>query len=174
MGSQAESMADDIEIELEAMKLWTTKEARAYFESGGTERPNRWSLRNQVLKADKQAAEVAAAAASAAASAPQYYQMDMFGIKRGCCQRKKKNEPPCECKRFQPRVGLQKTEGLNGLAIAKCANCGHENLDHEDLGRWVQGEAQLFDETGKWTWIMSHEGQSGVSAKAKKVRMDED
>ena len=33
---QAESMADDVEIELDRMSRWTADEARAYFESGGS------------------------------------------------------------------------------------------------------------------------------------------
>lgn len=64
-----------------------------------------------------------------------------------------------------------KTEGLGGLSIAKCARCGHENLAHEDLGRWLEGEPQLIDEHGrKWKWIMSVEG--GGAAKSKKVEME--
>ena len=38
---QAESMADDLEIEFERMRLWTAAEARAYFESGGASIPDR-------------------------------------------------------------------------------------------------------------------------------------
>ena len=68
--------------------------------------------------------------------------MDMFGIKRGHCLRDQ------QCARFQPRVGLVKTEGLGGLSIANCSRCGHANLDHEDLGRWQEGEPQLIDEKG--------------------------
>ena len=36
---QAEFMADDLEIDMEKMSLWTKDEASAYFESGGEERP---------------------------------------------------------------------------------------------------------------------------------------
>jgi hypothetical protein len=91
--------------------------------------------------------------------------MDMFGIKRGRCTKDEK------CRRFQPRVGLLKTEGLGGLGIARCSLCGHENLAHEDLGRWREGEPQLVDEEGKrWKWIMTVEG--GGAAKSKKVLME--
>ena len=34
---QADAMADDVEIDLEKMSLWTAEQATAYFESGGTE-----------------------------------------------------------------------------------------------------------------------------------------
>ncbi len=36
---QAESMADDVEIELDRMSRWTADEARAYIESGGAVAP---------------------------------------------------------------------------------------------------------------------------------------
>eukprot|EP00966_Prymnesium_polylepis_P333799 7389219-Prymnesium_polylepis.1 len=36
---QADAMADDIDIDLERMSLWTEAQAVAYFESGGTEEP---------------------------------------------------------------------------------------------------------------------------------------
>ena len=34
------------------------------------------------------------------------------------------------------------------MAAVRCERCGHDNLSHEDLGRWVQGEPQLVDERG--------------------------
>lgn len=37
---QADAMADDVEIDLEKMSLWTAEQATAYFESGGTEEPS--------------------------------------------------------------------------------------------------------------------------------------
>ena len=37
---QAYAMADDVEIDLEKMSLWTAEQATAYFESGGTEEPS--------------------------------------------------------------------------------------------------------------------------------------
>lgn len=36
---QAECMADDIEIDLETMSLWSSAEAQRFFESGGARRP---------------------------------------------------------------------------------------------------------------------------------------
>ena len=36
---QADAMADDIDIDLEKMSLWTKDQATTYFESGGTEEP---------------------------------------------------------------------------------------------------------------------------------------
>ena len=36
---QAAAMADDVEIDLAEMSLWTEDEARSFFESGGAERP---------------------------------------------------------------------------------------------------------------------------------------
>lgn len=54
--------------------------------------------------------------------------------------------------------------------MAACAFCGHENLDHEDLGRWSEGEPQLIDEEGrKFKWIMSVAG--GGAAKSVRVQM---
>ena len=37
--ARAEAMADDIEIDLAKMSLWSRDAAVAYFESGGTEEP---------------------------------------------------------------------------------------------------------------------------------------
>ena len=38
-GIQADAMADDVEIDLEKMSLWTTEQAITYFESGGEVEP---------------------------------------------------------------------------------------------------------------------------------------
>ena len=36
---QCDAMADDVDIDLEKMSLWTVDEARNYFESGGVDEP---------------------------------------------------------------------------------------------------------------------------------------
>ena len=36
---QSDAMADDVDIDLEKMSLWTEEQAVAYFESGGTVQP---------------------------------------------------------------------------------------------------------------------------------------
>ena len=188
----AESCADDVAIDLELMQHWTEDEARgdvhvhvhvvhvelqsdaplirlsevcaAYFESGGAEMPVR-ARTKQPPPQPRPPTE----ASEASSVATEFYQMDMFGVKRGACRTKKPGG--CACARFTPRIGLVKTEGLGGLSIAKCQACGHENLDHEHLGHWNEGEPQLVDETGRWKWIMSVE--DGGAAKSKKVRMDD-
>ena len=144
----------------------------AYFESGGAENPARTRTRQpppQPPPPQPPPPQPPPPAEARGANSVEYYQMDMFGVKRGACRTKKSGG--CACARFTPRIGLVKTEGLGGLSIAKCQACGHENLDHEHLGQWTEGEPQLVDETGRWKWIMSVEG--GGAAKSKKVRMDD-
>lgn len=165
---QFETLADDVMIEYERMKDWTESEARAYFESGGTDIPSREAKRRASSNPPPPPSKVASVAMPPPPPVPapvQQYQMDMFGVKRGRCLK------DASCARFTPRVGLQKTEGLGSIGVAACSTCGRQNLDHEDLGRWMEGEPALVDENGqRWKWIMSVEG--GGAAKSKKVLMD--
>jgi hypothetical protein len=158
---QFECMADDIPIE-ECMMEWSDEEVRSFFESGGLERPDRTDPVEPVVAVD--ASPVTAADTPVEPLAQ--YQIDMFGVKRGRCLRAP------ECGRFRPRSGLYKTEGLGGLALTACALCGHQNLEHEDLGRWVEGEPQLVDEDGKrWKWIMGFE-EGAAMPRQMKVLME--
>ena len=158
---QFEAMADDVPIDIAMITApgacWSEDEARTFFESGGVKRPA-W-------------AKNAAAPPTAPPSPPPpptppvvQYQSDMFGTKRGRCLRDH------SCQRYVPRLGLMKTEGLGGLAIAKCSRCGHDNLAHEDLGKWMEGEPQLVDEDGRrFVWKMVIEG--GGAAKSKQIEI---
>ena len=92
--------------------------------------------------------------------------MDMFGIKRGRCMEGDGHA----CLRFQQRYGLYKTEGLGGLAMAKCARCSIDNIYHEDLGRWEEGMPQLVTEEGEmFKWVQLVEDGKVV---VKKIQME--
>ena len=85
------------------------------------------------------------------------YQIDMFGVKRGRCSKNTK------CFRFAP-VNMR-TNGcaMKGTGAITCSRCAHQNLDHEDLGRWVEGEPQLIDERGdRWKFETTFEGVRAV------------
>ena len=115
---QAECMADDIPIE-PSMATWGEDAVRRYFETGGEDRPERGKPPTPP---------------PAKPPPPTMYQMDMWGIKRGKCNVKggcSKN-----CQRFQQKTGIEKTEGLGGLAITKCSFCGCDNYHQKpDNGR---------------------------------------
>ena len=37
--------------------------------------------------------------------------------------------------------------------------CGHDAMDHEDLGRWCEGEPMLLDEKGEgWRFVNGVDG----------------
>lgn len=68
----------------------------------------------------------------------------MFGTKRGRCFQNPK------CFRYMP--GNVKVNGcaMKGHGAVTCQRCGYTNIDHDDLGRWNEGEPQLMDEHGKF------------------------
>ena len=70
------------------------------------------------------------------------YQIDMFGTKRGRCVQNPK------CFRYLP--GNHKLNGcaMKGMGAVTCRRCGFQNMDHEDLGRWEEGDPMLVDEHG--------------------------
>ena len=67
------------------------------------------------------------------------YAVDMFGRKRGAC------EKDDSCWRFDPPPP---TAG-RVLAQATCRRCGRSCGDHEDLGTKADGEPDLVDERGQ-------------------------
>ena len=81
--------------------------------------------------------------------------------KRGRCVQYPK------CYRFMP--GNHKMNGcaMKGMGAATCNRCGWTNIEHEDLGRWEEGEPMLVDERGDgWKFVNNAEG--GIS----KVRVE--
>ena len=48
--------------------------------------------------------------------------------------------------------------GACGQAVT-CQRCGFTNMDHEDMGRWVEGDPQLLDENGDgWRFVNAVDG----------------
>mmetsp|Transcript_23800 Transcript_23800/g.47519 ORF Transcript_23800/g.47519 Transcript_23800/m.47519 type:complete len:87 (+) Transcript_23800:539-799(+) len=77
----------------------------------------------------------------------------MFGTKRGRCMQ----YPKC----FRYVVGNHKINGcaMKGMGAVTCTRCGHTNLDHEDLGKWEDGEPNLVDEKGDaWRFVNGVDG----------------
>ena len=82
------------------------------------------------------------------------YQVDMFGTKRGRCAQ----NPRC----FRYVTGNHKINGcaMQGMGAVTCSRCGFQNLAHEDLGKWSEGEPHLVDERGDgWRFV---DGVDGV------------
>ena len=82
------------------------------------------------------------------------YQVDLFGTKRGRCGKYTK------CYRYQPANARLNSCAQQSSAAVTCQRCGHSNLEHEDLGRWAEGEPQLLDEHGQG-WVFEN-GLDGV------------
>ena len=83
----------------------------------------------------------------------------MFGVKRGRCYAYPK------CYRFMPGNFKMNGCAMKGMAAVQCQRCGHDNMQHEDLGQWHEGEPNLLDEHGAaWKFV---NGIDGV----RKVRM---
>lgn len=85
------------------------------------------------------------------------YQIDMFGAKRGRCLQNPK------CFRYMP--GNTKVNGcaMKGMGAVTCQRCGYQNMDHEHLGDWREGEPMLVDENGDgWRFESCVEGTRKV------------
>ena len=70
------------------------------------------------------------------------YQVDPFGAKRGRCQKNPR------CFRYKPANVKMNGCGMQGTGAVRCTRCGFDNLSHEHLGTWVEGDPQLVDEHG--------------------------
>lgn len=81
------------------------------------------------------------------------YQIDIFGVKRGRCFQNPK------CYRYMPGNAKMNGCAMAGMGAVKCQRCGFLNSDHDDLGRWSEGEPMLLDEHGKgWKFENSPDG----------------
>ena len=89
------------------------------------------------------------------------YQIDIFGQKRGRCI----NNP--KCFRYLPG-NVKKMNGcaMQGMGAVTCQRCGWTNIEHEDLGKWSEGEPNLVDEHGDGYKFVN--GTDGI----RKVKMD--
>ncbi len=48
---------------------------------------------------------------------------------------------------------------MKGMGAVVCGRCGFDNLAHEDLGRWTEGEPNLVDEKGDaWRFVNAATG----------------
>lgn len=83
------------------------------------------------------------------------YQIDIFGVKRGRCFQNPK------CYRYLP--GNVKMNGcaMQGMGAVQCQRCGFTNSDHDDLGRWSEGEPMLLDEHGHG-WKFENAPDGGI------------
>ena len=88
------------------------------------------------------------------------YQIDIFGTKRGRCRENPK------CFRYLP--GNHKMNGcaMKGMGAATCTRCGWSTLEHEDLGKWEEGDPMLVDEHGDG-WRFENAAEGGI----RKVKM---
>jgi hypothetical protein len=70
------------------------------------------------------------------------WQIDVFGTKRGRCL----DDPSCI--RFTPRNMRVNNCGMGSAAVT-CMRCGRDNLRHQDLGKWEEGEPHMVNERGE-------------------------
>ena len=81
------------------------------------------------------------------------YQMDMFGTKRGRCVQNPR------CFRYLPANVKMNGCAMPGLRGVTCSRCGFQNIEHEDLGRWEEGDPHLVDENGDgWRFVNAYDG----------------
>ena len=67
-----------------------------------------------------------------------------------------------KCFRYQ--VGNHKVNGcaMKGMGAVICTRCGFDNLAHEDLGKFHEGDPNMIDERGHaWRFV---NGVNGVRA----------
>ncbi|KAH8067912.1 DUF3464-containing protein [Aureococcus anophagefferens] len=69
------------------------------------------------------------------------WQIDVFGTKRGRCL----DDPSCI--RFTARNMRVNNCGMGSAAVT-CMRCGRDNLRHQDLGKWEEGEPHMVNERG--------------------------
>ena len=85
------------------------------------------------------------------------YQIDLFGRRRGRCIQNTK------CFRYTP--GNHRINGcaMKGMGAVTCQRCGFQNVEHEDLGEWAEGDPMLVDEHGDgWRFEACVEGTRRV------------
>lgn len=50
---------------------------------------------------------------------------------------------------------------MKGMGAVQCQRCGFTNMDHDDMGSWVEGEPQLLDEHGNG-WRFENAPDGGI------------